>query len=113
MSDDLYSEFGKGFTYCIGLFLMHAERDFYKVNGIEDYSSWFNGAGDHLFELQIPKNIPEIFKEKIQEWRKEVLKFRCNPASKLDFEKSINTAKEILIEYDKFCDIDVCKGTWE
>ena len=113
MSEDLYSEFGKGFSYCIGLFLMHAERNIYKIDKIKDYSSWFNAAADHLFELQIPKNLPDTFKEIIQEWRTEALTFRCNPASELDFEQSINTAKEILLEYDKFCNIDILKGEYE
>lgn len=53
------SEFGKGYAYCLGLFLAHAERagqdqKTYKSIGAEDRwpSMWFNAAADHLYDLQ-------------------------------------------------------------
>src|SRR5690348_8276229 len=58
------SEFGKGLTYCLGLFLAHAERwskdsGAGRVMGTDRPGSWFNSASDHLYELQIPEVLPE------------------------------------------------------
>jgi hypothetical protein len=62
------SEFGKGFIYNLILFSMHWWRHFesietYKrIGETEEYGleRWFNGASDHLYELEIP----EQFKNK-------------------------------------------------
>jgi hypothetical protein len=105
------SEFGKGFVYCIGLFLCHAERD-KKFFG-KDYSLWFNSAADHLFELIIPENISDEFKLKIKNWQNKCLEFRLNEASKEDFLSAIKTAKEILFEYDLFLGNCAVVGDWE
>jgi len=51
------SEFGKGFVYNLFLFAKHFERDLAEINGKKDYGLWFNGAGDHFFELTIPKHL--------------------------------------------------------
>jgi len=111
MSENLYSEFGKGFIYCIGLFLMHAERTEPFLN--ENYGIWFNAAADHLFELQIPKNLPTEFKTKIEMWQNQAIKFRLTDATQKDYEESLTVAKEILMEYDNFYDVDVIKGQYE
>lgn len=51
------SEFGKGFIYNLVLFAQHywfrMERD--DDNYRDKYWMWFNGASDHLYELEIPK----------------------------------------------------------
>jgi len=41
------SEFGRGFAYCLGLFLAHAEKDYGMV---AHYDLWFCAATDHLWE---------------------------------------------------------------
>lgn len=105
------SEFGKGFVYCIGLFLMHAERK--QFNFEDNYSMWFNAAADHLFELQIPKNLSNEFRTKIEIWQNNAIRLRLDPATKKDFEKSLETAKEILREYDSINLIEVEKGEFE
>jgi hypothetical protein len=57
------SEFGTGFIYNLILFAKHAERvtrmmDDYKKCDLDQNHAiaiWFNGAGDHLFNFNIPK----------------------------------------------------------
>ena len=111
--DSVYSEFGKGFTYCIGLFLMHTERDLTFYEDTKDFSIWFNGAADHLYELEIPQNISNEFKDKINNFISSSVYFRTNNATKQDFENAIKIAKEILREWDIFNSISVIKAEWE
>jgi len=47
------SEFGKGLTYCIGLFLAHAERKIDFGTDERSAETWFNGASDHLYEIDV------------------------------------------------------------
>ena len=66
------SEFGKGYAYCLGLFLAHEWKMFSDKSKAKEWaekhpgdiqvyeaSSWFNGAADHLFELEIPAALPD------------------------------------------------------
>lgn len=101
------SEFGKGYAYCLGLFLAHADRPVYKhSDGVEDYGLWFNGAGDHIDEFQAKTERDNIFKEKVIRWRLE-------QPTKKDFQWAIQEAKDLLIEFDKNNGIDTAKGSWE
>ena len=103
---DYKSEFGKGFTYCIGLFLSHAER---KEEG--DYCLWFNGAADHLFELEIPDNF--ALKEECEEWKSKCLHRRLEKYTKKDLVWALKQAKKFLLEWDKQNNISCEKGEWE
>ena len=104
------SEFGRGFTYCIGLFLAHAERKII----FNDYSLWFNAAADHLYELQIPNNISDEFKSKIESWQDKCIEWRiAAEVTKENFEWALNTAKEILFQYDNLCNIETIKAEYE
>ncbi len=98
-----YSEFGKGFTYCIGLFLCHAERE-----GQDNY--WFNGAADHLFELQIPEILP--FKDEVAKWQEKCLRYRCEEYKKDEIMIAVNEAKIFLLRYDEFMCISTMKAEW-
>ncbi len=108
------SEFGKGFTYCIGLFLAHQHM-------MESYQKespylWFNGASDHLFELQIRDNF--VLKDACLAWKEEVLDLGhgrglMEKGNFDDIAWSLNKAKEFLMAWDKQCGIDVEKGRWE
>jgi len=106
------SEFGRGFTYNIALFLMHRDR-------IMDVSVhiWFSGSSDHLVKLQIPQHYPEAFKKRIAAFRYkclELAQFRSPPyATMEDAEWAIKEAKEILIVVDSGLGVEVCKGGWE
>lgn len=71
MQEEKTSEFGKGFTYCLFLFAKHwwrhmedikTYKTMYETPGEKGFyserraiSMWFNGAADHLFELEVPE----------------------------------------------------------
>jgi hypothetical protein len=106
------SEFGKGFSYCLGLFLAHAEKE------REDAESWFNSAADHLFEFDA-ENAPESLRERCC-----VFKWKCIPlrvqwkrddicATWDDVKWAIQEAKDILREYDRLNGFETEKGDYE
>ena len=102
----LQSEFGKGFTYCIGLFLAHTER---KDN--VEYNLWFYGASDHLFELEIPSNFS--LKVECEEWQKKCLEWRLEKYTGEDKIWALEQAKRFLLEWDRQNNIPCEKGQWE
>ena len=121
MEEKEQSEFGKGFTYCLGLFLAHSDRikDYKKMYNDESLSHgpsmWFNGAADHLFEfcddkapLLLRKRC-EILKSQALEWRLDL----NNACRWSDVEWALQEAKDILLEYDQLCGFEVEKGRWE
>ncbi|MEK6883329.1 MAG: hypothetical protein AABY22_27120 [Nanoarchaeota archaeon] len=81
------SEFGAGLTYCLGLFLSHAERydldkrymQEIKEKTGKDFgllrlpSTWFNASSDHLYELQIPKNLSKELKKRLKNFQDKCL----------------------------------------
>ena len=111
------SEFGKGLTYCLALFLCHSERELWKKE--EDQwkvGLWFNAAGDHLFDLQIPKKLPAQLKKRLKEFRDKVLEWRMDLSDKLTHEDktwAINEAKDLIREIDNFYGIPTEKGEWQ
>ena len=120
------SEFGKGFTYCIGMFLMHAERPrcdpTFKVFEDSPYASqwemWFNAAADHLYDLNIPECVDSISRKEIEEWRKKCIEWRlsmnsANKATKEDYEWAVKEAKKFLRETDMYLGADVEEGDYE
>lgn len=88
------SEFGKGFTYCIGLFLAHTER-----RDPPEFFLWFNGAADHLYELEIPDNFK--LKKECEEWRKKCLRWRLSKYTEKDKTWATDQAKSFLLAWDK------------
>lgn len=117
------SEFGKGFAYCIGLFLMHTERieetlKAYEGIDVKDghaVSMWFNGAADHLYELQIPENF--VLKKACEKWRRKCLVYRLcmngEKCGKEEYNWAIRKAKEFLRAWDRQNGIETVKGDWE
>lgn len=127
------SEFGKGLTYCLGLFLAHAERfqsDKEKYQLLAEKSGrdakflcntaphmWFNGASDHLYELQwdqAPKHLRgrlRKFQSKCLEWGHGTIDW--SSVSEKDVMWSIQEAKDLLRLIDKANGISVEKGEWE
>lgn len=107
------SEFGKGLTYCIGLFLAHAERDIHN----DDYGLWFNGASDHLYELDTFTIKDDDLKKRLEEWKSTILHwghgFSPPLATKEDFQWSIQQAKDFLREIDNTIGAETTKGSWE
>jgi hypothetical protein len=112
------SEFGQGFTYCLALFLMHVNMEIVnelrKPNGIlNDWSIWFNGAADHLYEMEIPENLPEELKGKCEGFRDQCIDWRLTLATKEDYNWAIEKALEILREYDIFTGVKSVKAQWQ
>lgn len=99
------SEFGKGYSYCLGLFLAHAERRILWLDK-NDYSLWFNGAGDHLFEF-------EAVSEQAKAFKSRVLHLRLEKATEEDFIWAIREAKDLLMQFDKENGYEVIKGDYE
>ena len=104
------SEFGKGFTYCIGLFLAHAERE-YPVKSALNAMLWFNGAADHLFELSIPEKFK--FYKDCKSWENKCLTWRLKNPTEKNKAWALEKARFFLLEWDRQCGIDIKKGDWE
>ena len=106
------SEFGKGLTYCLGLFLAHAERKKY----LDDYGVWFNGSADHLYEID-PSTLPSRLKGRVNKFQNKCLEWRLSFATqkptKDDFEWAIQEAKDLLRLIDKNFGVKTKKGEWE
>ena len=134
------SEFGKGLTYCLGLFLAHEERfgEFLKCNQeieekmkekFPDYNPekraaelWFNASSDHLYELKIPKILPQNIKRRLRLLRSKCLSWGHgfgldkSPYGVADEEKfrwAIDEAKELLMLIDKFYLVEVIEAQWK
>ena len=130
------SEFGKGLGYCLGLFLCHSERELYKDEvGIKfqkeqderirkgnnnDYSfsteMWFNGASDHLYEMNIPNKFSKKLRIRLKVFQDNVLRWGHgfkNDVTKKDKRWAIQEAKDLLLEIDKINGIEAEKGDFE
>lgn len=127
MSTKPESVFGKGYAYCLGLFIAHewkmlddAQRSKrYEELPLNPYraSSWFNAAADHLFELQVPTQLPEEKQKQIDTFKKRCLSFRlCMDGQECKWEDAaaaLNEAKDLLREWDEFNGIPSIKGSWQ
>lgn len=115
------SEFGKGLTYNLGLFLAHQDRFFDKrndKNGDRLYAgTWLKGAGDHLFELEIPDSFPDRLQKRLRRFQSKVIGFRNSSfgeeVTEKDIEWCLNEAKNLLVAIDKHFGIDAVKGDFE
>ena len=116
------SEFGKGLTYCLGLFLCHSERGYWNHGGKESEivnrpDLWFNAASDHLYDLQIPKDLPKTLKKRLIKLSEKAIHWghgfsMKDAATKEDQTWAINEAKELLRLIDKHFGIKTIKGSW-
>lgn len=109
------SEFGKGFIYNLILFAKHFERE--ECEGIKDTFAtglWFNGAGDHLFELEIPEQWKnkEIGKKAI-ELQDFVIKRRLENPPKEDKKMAIKLTEELGLLIDRELGTNPKKGEYE
>jgi len=118
------SEFGKGLTYCLGLFLCHSERDWLiteddKAKGnINKPYMWFYVAADHLFDLEIPETLPKSLQNRLKKFQSKVLHWRLpmdekDNATEEDKQWAIQEAKDLLRLIDKHFGIKTQKGDWE
>jgi hypothetical protein len=127
------SKFGKGFIYNLFLFAKHYERlngylDCYrKIRERKDIgkdlsffsddravSIWFNEAGDHFFEFEIPTSIKKtVMGKKFISLQKKALEFRCGDVSKKDFDAFFEDLEKLTIIIDKeIFNINCTKATW-
>jgi hypothetical protein len=116
------SEFGKGLCYCLGLFLAHAERKMFpdvSAEGIPEqlkYEMWFNGASDHLYDLQV-KSAPSKLRSRINTFRSLCLAwghgFPKKKATMKEVEWAVQEAKDLLRLIDESRDVPTEKGGWE
>lgn len=125
VTPDSESEFGKGLTYCLGLFLAHAERvkemrQVYAKISTEDQNiwaeMWFNGAADHLFDLVIPDQLSPNLKDRLSTFQSKCLHWRMaleNRATGDDVTWAIQEAKNLLRLIDQQYGIEVIQGQWE
>ena len=84
------SEFGKGFLYCIGLFLEHAALHQNSPSG------WFNGATDHLIEMTIPQNLTPDLRVRIELWRDDCLSKRWQITTAQNRDNALIQARNFL-----------------
>jgi len=111
------SEFGKGLCYNLGLFLAHAEREIQSSKEGMSVALWFNGAGDHLFDLVIPPDFPKELRDRLIKFQGRVLSNR-NSFFDIELPKSEQTeclqeAKDLLRAIDNFHGIKTEEGEWE
>ncbi len=125
------SEFGKGLCYNLGLFLVHVGnltetlkvyKDMREKNpdSFSEESAveiWFNGAADHMYELQweqAPKHLQKRCKElqaKCLNWR---LSLGRKSKPKLDNAYwAIQESMDLLRLIDKANGVSTIKGDWE
>ena len=123
------SEFGKGLSYCLGLFLSHegriqrekemSEKIKTASKAHKKWFNWtfyfFNAASDHLYELQY-EQAPKQLQNRLKTLQNKVLEwghgYNQNSTEK-DVFWAIKEAKSLLMEIDKNNGISVIKGEYE
>jgi len=127
------SEFGKGLTYCLGLFLAH-ERDnmFWESNEnlklkkcMNEQSmaeSWFNASSDHLYDIEISKKLPKSLQRRLILLRNKCINYghgfgiggwKYGVPNKEKIKWALQEARDILRLIDKFYGMKTIKGDWE
>jgi len=119
------SEFGQGLAYCIGLFLMHTERDGTMYEASEylkqrRYPIWFNAASDHLYDMEIPESYPRAVQTRLAYFRDRCLELGHGPyqwgnheITVVQYDWAIDEAKKLLRIIDRLNGVNVKKGSWE
>lgn len=120
------SEFGKGLTYCLGLFLAHERQDWNeegrKVEEIIGEKGaaelWFYAASDHLYELEVEQVKNKALKKRLLSFKKKCLHwghgFSAPYPTKKDVLWSLNEAKELLFLIDKKeLGVSVVEADWK
>jgi hypothetical protein len=112
------SEFGKGFSYCLGLFLAHAESDVYKIYPKlhSEIDLWFNAAADHLYDIETDPVIlgDKCFASRVKFFQNFCLDRKCGPTKgPIDKSWAIDEAKSLLLEWDNLKSIPAKKGEYE
>jgi hypothetical protein len=119
------SEFGKGFIYNLILFAKHWwKRSEYshamkKINNPEEdaLELWFNGASDHLYELEIPEKFKGTEIEEIAKYiREKGLEFghgfKEKPTQK-DFDEIFDKLERLAMLIDKELGLEDVEAEWK
>ena len=109
------SEFGKGLTYPLGLFLAHSERIYYCENDIikdMEHRTFFYTSSDHLYDLQID-SAPIKVRKRLKKFHDFCFERRMNVGTQKDMNWAIQEAKNLLRLIDKENGIQVEKGVYE
>jgi len=125
------NDFGKGFIYNLILWAKHIPYHeglpdkWKRMNEIigknEGYSCWFNGASDHLYDLEIPKKWQ---KTKIGKLARQLqdLGLEIGHGNRMmdtsdkvieDYKKVIELTKELAFEIDKKLGVKPVKASFE
>lgn len=120
------SEYGKGFTYCLFLFAKHWWRHFDDLERnkkmkeedsklfSDEYAlqMWFNGAGDHLFELEVPEKFKDTeIGNLTEELKKEGLEFRCEKKpTKEEFYNFFERIEKLMMLIDESLEVNPIKA---
>lgn len=109
------SEFGKGFIYNLVLFSKHWWRHFEDFKRSDEMAEknpelwtkgsndlWFNGAGDHFFEFEIPKQFQGTKIGKLaQELQDEAIKRRLGSITLKELSTFFEKLEELCMLIDK------------
>lgn len=116
------SDFGKGLVYCLGLFLCHSEREYglrEQDKRLFKVDTWFNGASDHFYDMEIPNSLPESLRSRLTELRDKCLSWGHGfgldglpPATEANRKWAIDEAKELLRLLDEHFGIATLKASW-
>ncbi len=120
------SEFGQGFIYNLILFAKHFERfreniklnnemfEKHKTPWVKDTDdTWFNGAGDHFYELEIPAVFEDTAIGKLaKELKEEAIERRLGTTTKKEFENFFDRLEELVMMIDRYFLVDVKKAQW-
>lgn len=117
------SEFGQGFIYNIVLFAKHFERFAqYRRRDKElkgkDYDSimqnlWFDGAGDHFYEFEIPEQFKRTKVGKLaKELQEEALTRRLGNTTEKEFEAFFEKLEELCRLIDKKLGVKSKEAEW-
>lgn len=115
------TKFGKGFIYNLILFAKHFEKSMsnYSSDKGKDYNLWFNGASDHLIELEIPERwIDTEIGKKAKELKNLALEIghgtrMLEKIGKSEFDKVVELTKEIAFLIDKELGVEPIRGQFE
>ncbi len=106
------SLFGKGFVYCLGLFLCHADKRFDdKKNNLPSWM-WLDGAKDHIYEFDADI-APIQLRDVCVNFKKSVLNADKDSLAWDNVEAMVKCAKDILFMYDQLNGFKPMRGSYE
>ena len=105
------SEFGQGFIYNLILFSKHWFKNYDDC----DNWLWFNGASDHFFELEIPKQFKNKgWAKRLRKLQKRALdnKTKFGEGGKNEKQEVFEELEKIVMLIDKDLGVKDIKADW-